>query len=120
MGNPRNTTWFLHCNDGEATNESVAEALRGLQSDFGEHECSDGKKRFLCPVPNYAFAAEVKKSKGDKVNIFRSKSGKKPEAVNLELLGRWKTTPENTKKASDAIKAAGTPGIVSRTINKLK
>lgn len=60
------TTWYLFSRDSR-TNEIIAQALLGLNSveKFSTLKCTDGTKRELCEVPNYAFVARLERSKRD-------------------------------------------------------
>lgn len=102
------TTWFLFCADAHS-NEVVAATLQGLQASAEiakEHECADGKKRYLYEVPEYSFASRLLKSQKDlkaTLVIFRSQDGGKP--AKWQFSQKKKVSVGSIKKKSDQLKA---------------
>ena len=104
MTQPVKTTWYIHCLNTH-TNELIAEALKGLQSSFGEQECADGVKRPLYMVPEYSFVSKVYKSRKQlyaKFEIFRSQNDGKPTLWKFEI--KKKISLKQIKGRSDTLK----------------
>ncbi len=111
------TTWFLFCADAHS-NEVVAGTLNGLQASpeiAKEHECSDGKKRYLYEVPDYAFASRLHKSQKQlkaTLTIFRSQDGGKP--AEWKFSQKKKVSLGSIQKKSDQLKAKPATAIHQR------
>ena len=108
------TTWFLHAKDAHS-NEVIARTLNELQTidTAKEHECADGKTRFLYEVPDHAFAQRLSRSQTQlsaSFVIYRSKDGEKPTEVNFDAMQRRAkaATLGSLTKASNTIKLAAT------------
>lgn len=111
------TTWFLFGADARS-NEVIAGTLNGLQASAEiakEHECADGKKRYLYEVPDYSFASRLWKSQKDlqaNFTIFRNQDGGKP--AKWEFSKKKKASLGSIKKKSDQRKAKSATAIHQR------
>jgi hypothetical protein len=103
MGKKKVVVWYIHCLD-ETVNENVAEAMQGLQSSHGLYDCADGKKRYLYEMPSYKMTSDIKRSKGKRVQVFRTFNGGLHTKVELESLGRWKPSLTALKEESSRLK----------------
>ncbi len=106
MGN-QVTIWFMESKDSH-TNEVIATALEGLHSaeKFKTIECSDGKKRNLAEVPDYAFVARLQRSKKDLGISFETFRTQGPSLPTLWTFSTKKRTTLDALKKKGVVHPA--------------